>query len=274
MKKYGSEVSYDQWGVVPPEPAGWVRRGWRECREGDWGVTDDGAVVYCRAVKPAKKEGSPPWLLFSTEYGRRQVWVGWDWFKLYRFPKYVRVVCDEIAVRYAIASLSSGVDPWKRYGLWWGAVNRRAKEEFGRGYLHDLQFKRYVQRKEFVELVRKRMLTALQHAGIDEHTAVSLLAEAITLAREQKNVHGLLTAVKILNNVLDKDDGKPEFEDAEVLGAGLPESSGAWALDNADTDEPFALLDAPGFGFEDGEPVDAGGGGDCAPGICEDDPDE
>jgi len=208
------EVEYE---VYPVKDFQLTYKHWKKCKEGDWGVSDDGYVAQCLAVKTYSSG-----VEMTYPYGKQ--WVT-KTSKLEFLPHWETKSFNSVSTKSQMQlelQKRRSKDLLEAYMTYIMAGKTPDFEKLGQMYRPDQKkpawtVKRLLKTKGMKQMIKDKMKEVLTKRGIDEGYVLDTIKDAIGVAKVNEDPGNMIKAAKELSDYLDmKPKAKTQTDTLEL----------------------------------------------------------
>tara|TARA_Y100000768_G_scaffold385814_1_gene372753 strand:- start:5643 stop:6425 length:783 start_codon:yes stop_codon:yes gene_type:complete len=208
------EVEYE---VYPVKDFKLTHKHWKKCKEGDWGVSDDGYVAQCLAVKTYSSG-----VEMTYPYGKQ--WVT-KTSKLEFLPHWETKSFNSVSTKSQMElelQKRRSKDVLEAYMTYIMAGKTPDFEKLGQMYRPDQKkpawtVKRLLKTKGMKQMIKDKMKEVLTERGIDEGYVLDTIKDAIGVAKVNEDPGNMIKAAKELSDYLDmKPKAKTQTDTLEL----------------------------------------------------------
>jgi len=208
------EVEYE---VYPVKDFQLTYKHWKKCKEGDWGVSDDGYVAQCLAVKTYSSG-----VEMTYPYGKQ--WVT-KTSKLEFLPHWETKSFNSVSTKSQMQlelQKRRSKDLLEAYMTYIMAGKTPDFEKLGQMYRPDQKkpawtVKRLLKTKGMKQMIKDKMKEVLTERGIDEGYVLDTIKDAIGVAKVNEDPGNMIKAAKELSDYLDmKPKAKTQTDTLEL----------------------------------------------------------
>jgi|TARA_R100000084_G_scaffold66700_1_gene29109 hypothetical protein len=208
------EVEYE---VYPVKDFKLTYKHWKKCKEGDWGVSDDGYVAQCLAVKTYSSG-----VEMTYPYGKQ--WVT-KTSKLEFLPHWETKSFNSVSTKSQMElelQKRRSKDVLEAYMTYIMAGKTPDFEKLGQMYRPDQKkpawtVKRLLKTKGMKQMIKDKMKEVLTERGIDEGYVLDTIKDAIGVAKVNEDPGNMIKAAKELSDYLDmKPKAKTQTDTLEL----------------------------------------------------------
>jgi hypothetical protein len=194
------EVEYE---VFPKKEFKLTYKHWKECKEGEWGISDDGYVAQCLAVKPYASG-----VEMTYPYGKQ--WVT-KTSKLEFEPHWESKNFNSVSTKSNMElelQKRRSKDVLDAYMTYIMAGKTPDFDLLGQMYRPDQEkpawtVKRLLKTKGMKQMIKDKMKEVLTERGIDEGYVLDTIKDAIDVAKVNEDPGNMIKAAKELSDYLD-----------------------------------------------------------------------
>ena len=194
------EVEYE---VFPKKEFKLKYKHWKECKEGEWGIYDDGYVAQCLAVKPYASG-----VEMTYPYGKQ--WVT-KTSKLEFEPHWESKNFNSVSTKSNMElelQKRRSKDVLDAYMTYIMAGKTPDFDLLGQMYRPDQEkpawtVKRLLKTKGMKQMIKDKMKEVLTERGIDEGYVLDTIKDAIDVAKVNEDPGNMIKAAKELSDYLD-----------------------------------------------------------------------
>lgn len=208
------EVDYE---VFKAEDFTLKHKPWKECKEGEWGLSDDGYVAQCLAVKTYASG-----VEMTYPYGKQ--WVT-KTSKLEFLPHWETKSFNSVSTKSNMElelQKRRSKDVLEAYMTYIMAGKTPDFDKLGQMYRPDQKkpawtVKRLLKTKGMKQMIKDKMKEVLTERGIDEGYVLDTIKDAIGVAKVNEDPGNMIKAAKELSDYLDmKPKVKTQTESIEM----------------------------------------------------------
>ena len=208
------EVEYE---IYPVKDFQLTYKHWKKCKEGDWGVSDDGYVAQCLAVKTYSSG-----VEMTYPYGKQ--WVT-KTSKLEFLPHWETKSFNSVSTKSNMElelQKRRSKDVLEAYMTYIMAGKTPDFEKLGQMYRPDQEkpawtVKRLLKTKGMKQMIKDKMKEVLTERGIDEGYVLDTIKDAIGVAKVNEDPGNMIKAAKELSDYLDmKPKAKTQTDTLEL----------------------------------------------------------
>lgn len=208
------EVEYE---IYPVKDFQLTYKHWKKCKEGDWGVSDDGYVAQCLAVKTYSSG-----VEMTYPYGKQ--WVT-KTSKLEFLPHWETKSFNSVSTKSQMElelQKRRSKDVLEAYMTYIMAGKTPDFEKLGQMYRPDQEkpawtVKRLLKTKGMKQMIKDKMKEVLTERGIDEGYVLDTIKDAIGVAKVNEDPGNMIKAAKELSDYLDmKPKAKTQTDTLEL----------------------------------------------------------
>ena len=196
---------------------------WKECSDGDWGLSDDGYVGKCLYRREYKSKQKKPSVAVKLCYG--MAFISKNSKILYEKNRAYNSYSHQRPQHWIEAELrkkrtKNTIDAFVAYTI---AGKKPDWEVLGTMYRSDQKepdktVKKLFKQKEVQSMVKEELKKVLIGKGITEEMVLDLHNEAIEMAREKQDISSFLRATENFMDLLDMKPSKKEVTQSLEMG--------------------------------------------------------